>query len=222
MTDDIWRSQTWRIVVAGLSQSKKAHVLTDRHIKYGIYETLCGRQIQRENTDPVAESDWKKYNIHRCKQCERNISMSDVIKFSGGIFSNFAPWPIELDGKVWPTTEHYYQAQKAIDPAVAERIRQAADPYLAAELGRSRLFEIRKDWDLIKIEVMRKALRAKFTQHDICKNSLLATENRNMVERTDSDDYWGDGRDGLGTNYLGRLLMETRHWLRNGERDAEI
>ena len=30
-------------------------------------------------------------------------------------FSNFAPFPIDLDGKRWPTVEHYYQAQKFAD-----------------------------------------------------------------------------------------------------------
>ena len=43
--------------------------------------------------------------------------MSDVIKFYSvtdeyGEFSNFARHPIKLSGKVWPTTEHYFQAMK--------------------------------------------------------------------------------------------------------------
>ncbi|MCW6983848.1 hypothetical protein NYV32_15355 [Escherichia coli] len=29
-----------------------------------------------------------------------------------GDFSNFAAWPIKVDGKTWPTSEHYFQAQK--------------------------------------------------------------------------------------------------------------
>jgi len=29
-----------------------------------------------------------------------------------GCFSNFAPYPIRLGGKRWPTSEHYFQAQK--------------------------------------------------------------------------------------------------------------
>lgn len=29
-----------------------------------------------------------------------------------GEFSNFAPNPIELNGRLWPTSEHYFQAQK--------------------------------------------------------------------------------------------------------------
>ena len=34
-----------------------------------------------------------------------------------GFLSHFHPAPILLDGEVWPTVEHYYQAQKSFDPA---------------------------------------------------------------------------------------------------------
>jgi adenylate cyclase len=41
-------------------------------------------------------------------------------------FSNFAPFPIDVDGTRWPSTEHYYQAQKFDDPDLQERIRAVA------------------------------------------------------------------------------------------------
>jgi ribA/ribD-fused uncharacterized protein len=31
-----------------------------------------------------------------------------------GFFSNFSKHPITLNGKEWPTTEHYFQAQKFV------------------------------------------------------------------------------------------------------------
>jgi ribA/ribD-fused uncharacterized protein len=31
-----------------------------------------------------------------------------------GCFSNFSRHPIFLDGKRWPTSEHYFQAQKVV------------------------------------------------------------------------------------------------------------
>src|SRR5689334_9961193 len=40
-----------------------------------------------------------------------------------GCFSNFAPYPIRLDGKSWPTSEHYFQAQKFEDAQHREAIR---------------------------------------------------------------------------------------------------
>lgn len=45
-------------------------------------------------------------------------------------FSNFAPFPIDLDGKRWPTVEHYYQAQKFADPELQRKIRKAEKPVI--------------------------------------------------------------------------------------------
>ena len=43
----------------------------------------------------------------------------DVINFYSvseeyGCFSNFSPHRIKLDGKTWPTSEHYFQARKFV------------------------------------------------------------------------------------------------------------
>lgn len=53
-----------------------------------------------------------------------------------GCFSNFAAFPIKLDGKLWSTSEHYFQAQKFEDADYREKIRKANSPMLAARLGR--------------------------------------------------------------------------------------
>ncbi len=213
------KEEQWRLVVRGISKAKKAHVLGP-HIKWGIYETVCGRhQIQIENTEVVMQEDYHFYNIQRCKKCEKRlkVDMTKQIKFSGGIFSNFAPYTITLDGKSWKSTEHYYQAQKSLDPEYAERIRMAVDARQAAALGRSADCPIRQDWKAVRLEVMERAVRAKFTQHNICRATLLNTGNAELVERTDTDDFWGDGKDGTGSNYLGKCLMATRDWLRRME-----
>src|SRR6187455_459542 len=82
-----------------------------------------------------------------------------------GEFSNFAAFPFTLDGKQWPTSEHYFQAQKFSDEAYRERIRQASSPMIAARLGRSRSVPIRSDWEKVKLDVMRAAVREKFSAH---------------------------------------------------------
>lgn len=57
-----------------------------------------------------------------------------------GEFSNFARFPIRLNNGFWPTTEHYFQAQKfaGTDDEHFEAIRKAASPAIAARLGRDR------------------------------------------------------------------------------------
>ena len=141
--------------------------------------------------------------------------MPDVIQFyrtsdDHGCFSNFAAYPISLDGKLWPTTEHYFQAQKFLDDSHREQIRKAKSPMIAARMGRDRKKKLRRDWESVKVEVMRQAIRAKFTQHDDLRAILLATGDAKIVEHTEKDAYWGDGGDGSGKNMLGRILMEIR------------
>ena len=92
-----------------------------------------------------------------------------------GEFSNFAPFPFQLNGRTWPTTEHYFQAQKFTGTDYEETIRQTKSPMIAARLGRSRAHPLRPDWESIKDDIMREALQAKFSQHSKLKSLLLST-----------------------------------------------
>ena len=127
-----------------------------------------------------------------------------------GEFSNFAQFPIKLKGKIWKTTEHYFQAQKFSGSEYANKIRKATSPMKAAELGRTRKVKIRPNWDNMKDNVMYEALKAKFTQHKELRELLLNTEDKVLIEHTENDSYWGDGGNGKGKNRLGKLLMKLR------------
>lgn len=132
-----------------------------------------------------------------------------------GEFSNFAAYPIKLKKKKWPTSEHYFQAQKFQDKSYQEKIRKANSPAIAARLGRDRKQKLRRDWESVKISVMREALEAKFTQHKELTDLLINTENAKLIEHTSNDNYWGDGGNGSGKNMLGQLLMNIREKLKN-------
>jgi len=127
-----------------------------------------------------------------------------------GEFSNFAPYPIQLKGKIWPTSEHYFQAQKFSGTEHEEAVRLAKSPMVAARMGRSLERPLRADWEAVKDDVMREVLRAKCAQHPSLKSRLLQTGDAEFVEHTTNDHYWGDGGDGAGKNRLGQLLMEMR------------
>jgi hypothetical protein len=131
-----------------------------------------------------------------------------------GCFSNFAPYPIRLRGVTWPTSEHYFQAQKFTGTAQESAIQRAKSPAIAARMGRSRKVRLRRDWESVKVAVMHEAVRAKFSQHPELRAILLATGDARLVEHTEHDDYWGDGGDGRGRNELGRILMRVREELR--------
>jgi ribA/ribD-fused uncharacterized protein len=140
--------------------------------------------------------------------------MPDDIRFyrtadAYGCFSNFAPYPIAIDGQEWPTSE----AQKFLDSGRRERIRHTPSPMIAARLGRDRKARLRPDWEQVKLDIMRKAVRVKFLQHEDIREVLLGTGSATIVEHTTNDRFWGDGGDGSGQNWLGRILMEVREEL---------
>lgn len=131
-----------------------------------------------------------------------------------GCFSNFSRHSVFLKGKRWPTSEHYFQAQKFAGTEHEDAVRQCARPSEAASMGRSRKLPLRRDWDSVKDQVMLEVVRAKFTQHEDLKAILLATGDAKLVEHTENDSYWGDGGDGSGKNRLGQILMRVRDELR--------
>ena len=135
-------------------------------------------------------------------------------------FSNFAPFAIDLDGARWPTTEHYYQAQKFADPELQAKIRKADKPIIAKKLADKHRDRIRPDWGAIKDEVMYRAVRRKFELHPELRELLLATGDEEIVESVPTDYYWGVGRDGSGQNKLGRIIERIRDELRRGAMSA--
>ena len=67
-----------------------------------------------------------------CGMIVNFYSVSDAY----GEFSNFAPYPLQLDGERWPTSEHFFHAQKFEDGASRQSIRQTNSPMQAARLER--------------------------------------------------------------------------------------
>lgn len=153
--------------------------------------------------------------------------MAEVIYFYSvsddfGCFSNFSPHPVRIGGKLWPTSEHYFQAQKFKEVEYREKIRKVNSPMIAARMGRDRKKMLRRDWESVKVGIMREVVRAKFTQHDDLRQILLSTGDAKIVEHTERDSYWGDGGDGSGKNVLGRILMEIRDELNKDGTQNEI
>ncbi|MBW4681900.1 MAG: NADAR family protein [Microcoleus vaginatus WJT46-NPBG5] len=131
-----------------------------------------------------------------------------------GCFSNFSPHGFELEGAYWPTSEHYFQAQKFAGTPHADEIRQVKTPKDAAKMGRERKRPLRPDWEKVKDEIMRKAILKKFESHADIREILLATGDEEIVENSPIDYYWGCGADGSGKNMLGKILVEVREILR--------
>lgn len=126
--------------------------------------------------------------------------------------SNFWYASVTLDGVVYPTVEHAYQAAKTLDHNMRRMIANARTPGDAKRAGR--LIKLRADWTTTtRLSVMRSLVTQKFS-HPHLAEKLLATGDA-YLEETNSwgDTFWGVSG-GVGTNHLGHILMDTRSALR--------
>ena len=156
-------------------------------------------------------------------------------------FSNFYLADIEYKGKIYPSSEHLYQALKFLGPKASKRskeyareIRKVNTPNKARILANQKTgggyqwrtdlnpiieeyqdVKMRKDWDDIRDDIMRKVILYKFEQNRKLRKLLLSTGDAVIQENSPRDYYWGIGKDGSGENMLGIILMETRDILRN-------
>lgn len=146
--------------------------------------------------------------------------MIDFFDNEYAFLSNFYASPIkDINGKIYMTVEHYFQAMKTLDPVEREEIRVAETPGKAKRLGR--IVKLRADWEEIKNSVMYEAILQKFTVDPYLKNKLLATGEQALVEgNTWHDNTWGSCtcakcQDIEGKNELGKILMKVREEIRN-------
>lgn len=142
-----------------------------------------------------------------------NMKHDTIHRFVGEFefLSNFYPCELMLDGEVYRSVEHAYQASKTADPASRKLVQSARTPLKAKRLGRR--VPLRPGWNRVKVSVMRSLLEAKF-KDPVLRNRLIATGLVELVEGNHwHDTFWGCcfcGRCGGGRNWLGKLLMETR------------
>ena len=125
--------------------------------------------------------------------------------------SNFYLVDIKWQGKIWPSTEHIYQAMKTKSSERQEKIRLAVSPYKAKKMGQET--ELRPLWDELKFAFMYIIVNEKFRQCADLRQLLLDTGDEELQEgNTWGDVYWGVC-EGVGINCLGRILMEIRSTL---------
>ena len=130
--------------------------------------------------------------------------------------SNFHLTPIEYEGKIYPSTEHAYQAAKSSLPDVRESFTKThISPALAKKWGR--LVVQRSDWEQVKVQVMYDVCKYKFTHDAELKQKLLDTGDAFLEEgNTWGDTFWGTVN-GKGKNHLGMILMAIRTELKNDQ-----
>lgn len=158
----------------------------------------------------------------------RCYKITDVIvvhktKDAFGELSNMAAgFPIVLNNELVLTSEALYQACRYPHlPEIQKQIIVQHSPMTAKMKSKQYIDESRKDWNSVRVPIMRWCLRVKLAQNfDKFSQILLSTDDRPIVELSRKDDFWGaliagDERELLiGENVLGRLLMELRNKLK--------
>lgn len=148
--------------------------------------------------------------IDKLNELRAKLANDGITSFSGKyrFLSNFWLCEIPYDGKIWKSTEHAYQAAKFTDEAIKEEIRAADKPGETKRINRK--YKPRPDWDNIRKDVMLDLVRIKFTNHPDLKQKLIDTGNAKLVEgNTWGDTYFGVCN-GVGENWLGKILMQVR------------
>lgn len=144
--------------------------------------------------------------------------MIDCFDGKFAFLSNFYLSPMTVDGIIFPTVEHLFQAAKTVSLVEREKIAAAATPGQAKRLGRNVI--LCDNWEEIKDDVMLNALRLKFAILPL-REKLLATGNEELVEgNTWHDNIWGNCscdrcKKIEGQNKLGKLLMQIREEIRS-------
>ena len=133
-------------------------------------------------------------------------------------FSNFYPVAFELGGITWHSSEQAFMYGKSDDPEYKRAILGTRTAWAAKKLGRT--CTLRPEWETIKVPWMGKVLRAKFSQVPMCRELLLSTGERPIHESC-QDSQWGGGPlFPNGRDLLGKCLVDTRTWLRQGTKEG--
>lgn len=131
------------------------------------------------------------------------------------VLSNFSAFTLYWRGTRFDTSEAAYHYEKfPHDEEVRSAIRGAPSAHEAFKIAERNKSLRRPDWDDVKVGIMLNILRAKAAQHLYVRRKLLDTGDRELVEDSWRDDFWGWGPNRDGQNMLGRLWMQVRAELR--------
>ena len=167
-------------------------------------------------SDFIGNFDVEKFEVWEDVLWESVIYvMMKIDQFDGeyAFLSNFYPCDVEYEGITYGSSEAAYQAAK-FDKKDRKRFI-GLGPGKAKKLGRTA--NLPKDWNEVRITVMRDVLRAKFLGNkELAQKLVEMTGESTLIEGNWwNDRFWGvDSKTGVGENHLGKLLMELRDELR--------
>jgi ribA/ribD-fused uncharacterized protein len=141
----------------------------------------------------------------------------------GGLSNMAGGYILSVNGVKILTSEALYQACRFPHLQDVQRMIIAERSPMTAKM-RSKPYRdnSRPDWEVVRTKIMRWCLQVKLVQNwEKFSKLLLDTGDLPIVEDSRKDDFWGakptDEIILVGINVLGRLLMQLREQVRNGE-----
>lgn len=191
--------------------------------------SCCSRACYAKHTGAGEEL---QFGDEEKKDCILFYNAEGLGNIVGGNFQplGFIATVVLVDGTRWEgwvkTREQAYQMHKCQNLkqlseylAKVKRHHQfKSNPGHAAwEISRNMLkFPFRKHED--SLPIMRKVLEQFYEQNPDAVTCLVNTGDKQLIENSDRDSWWGDGKDGRGKNWLGELHMDLRFDYRHGSR----
>jgi len=150
------------------------------------------------------------------RECIEPSSIQFTKEGPYGCFSNFYPQenPIVYHDISYPTNEHFFQAMKTLDASQRKEIAALDEPKKAKFYCSKKANKIvlRSDWEQVKYSIMYWGVKEKFTTNKFCREMLLSTDHKQIIEWTWwGDEIWGmNSNTGIGNNALGKILKMIR------------
>jgi hypothetical protein len=153
--------------------------------------------IPYENRDPQLETSGKIIGFY-----EREYYC----------FSNFSSFQVRWKGRLWPTSEHAYQAAHFFKttPKLVEKIFKARSAHEAYTIAKDNANKTPINWETQKEKIMESIVRAKLKQNPYVRKKLIQSGTRLLVEDSPKYDCWGWGAEKNGRNELGKIWMKLR------------
>lgn len=131
------------------------------------------------------------------------------------VLSNFSAFRVAIFDRVFDTSEAAYHWAKfsdgsAVHEAIREEILAAPSAHAAFKIAEKYKSLVSEEWPSRRVDMMRVILKAKVNQHEYVCRKLLATGDRELIEDSWRDNFWGWGPNKDGQNQLGKLWMEIR------------
>ena len=200
----------WRVNAASDGSAHSAGYTADQMRAYGDARAAAAILADRAARVPLTDEQIDGLN---------GLDTASRVRFYEHDFyvlSNFSAFRLRWRDIDFDTSEHAYHCEKFFDTVVgiAHEIQGAESAHEAFKIAERNKHLRRHDWDDVKVSIMLGILRAKAAQHEYVRRKLLATGDRELVEDSWRDDYWGWGQNRDGKNMLGKLWMQVRAELR--------